>query len=661
MSNKGHTFRKVTKTNIQEHFIFFDCEAYIKKISKTEQHQSLRLGWAKYWDRSLNKTKSHYFIDSISLWDFVEDCFIPMYNKCMKREIKTIYMYAHNVDYDFKIADGFNEMIIKRKWEVENIYISGTVFILVLKKGEKKIYILDTMNYVSCSLEKLGESIGFKKMSVPNFENVETDYLSSYCKNDVEVIYNFIKLLIEFLNINDLGSLKNTAGSLALNILKYRFYKSYTDEIYIHSDEAITKIEREAYKGGITDCFKIGRYKQKLYKLDINSMYPYIMKEKLLPVKKIDVLHGINLETLKKVMKTKYVIAKMKISLPTEYSYILHSITLNNSSKSVFLHGEFEATLCSPEIEFVMKYGKIKEISDVIVYDMGDVFNSFIDFFYNKRLQYKKEKNHAFDLFTKIIMNSCYGKFGQKSTEYVKQEKPIETNTIFKANINGINVLQVGHVVYHLIKSDDSVYETFVPISAFITSFARMYLVEMILKAGRKNVFYVDTDCLIVNEKGHLNLKKYIHNSKLGCLKLEDVSNDSVFYRPKFYYFGNDFKCKGVKKDANLCSNIVDDGNMYVKQNQFERFKTSLSRKSLDFIRVSEVKKIISKCYDKGFVKEGVVYPYSLDDINYVNGLKKGIKEFDKYSSQTIMEDPQYFDSPLKIGENEDNYGNIRL
>ena len=146
-------------------------------------------------------------------------------------------------------------------------------------------------------------------------------------------------------------------------------------------------------------------------------------------------------------------------------------------------------------------------------------------------------------------------------------------------------------------------------IASFVTAYARMYLIELIFKAKRENVFYVDTDCLFVNEKGMCNLLDLFHNTELGKLKLEGLSQDTTIYRPKFYIFNDIEKCKGVKKKHNVISNTKNE--LIIEQEQFTRFKSALRKDELDTQSINMIVKHIDKKYDKGVVlKNGDVKPY---------------------------------------------------
>jgi hypothetical protein len=274
---KYHFFRPNDLLSMQNDFLFLDTETFYTEKNDEYTHK-LRLGWALYWNRTKKIQEWKYFEDTKIFWDFVERFFYGGNNEDTVIDIennknikKELLIYAHNMDFDFKIVDGIRELS-NRKWKLEKFYIKGNVFSMTYTKGKNTIRLYDTMNYTPYKLEKIGESLGHKKIKI-NFKTVSKEKLKIYCKNDVEIIYLLIKNLVDFLNKYELSRLKPTASSLALNIFRHKFYDYDKYPIFIHVNQGAIKLEREAYHGAITECFKVGKYNEPQIKLDSNSMY----------------------------------------------------------------------------------------------------------------------------------------------------------------------------------------------------------------------------------------------------------------------------------------------------------------------------------------------------------------------------------------------------
>ena len=607
-----HILRENDKLKLQNNFLFVDTETKRTKESEEKFH----LGWMIYWEKDTNKKTYIYLNNKNIFYDYI---FRIMKNK------DHLFVFAHNMDFDIKVLGGINKFI-QKGFILDSFYINGCRFIIKLKNKNngKIIEFLDTMNYVPSSLKEIGKSIGLEKTEI-DFLTCNDYTLSEYCKNDTEIICLFIQKLLQFLEEYDLSRLKPTVSSLSMNIFRHKFYSKKKNPIFIHGWNDTIEIERLSYRGGISDCFKIGKnIKEPLYKLDINSMYPYVMQINELPTKLLCYRDFNKLKENKlkelfyKYIDQKLIIARCKIYLPKEYAYILVKTKINNQSKSMFLYGTFITTLTTPELNFVIKYGKILEILNIAIYEKNIIFKEFVNFFYTKRMEYDKDGNKTFKLFCKIILNSLYGKFGQTQTSYnISDNKNYDFSSSYIIDVlNDDKYLKMnlGNKSFEVLEEGKNSFDSFVAISSFVTAYARMYLIDMILQAKRKNVYYVDTDCLIVNQEGYDLLMPLINPTELGKLKLEEISMDTTIYRPKYYVFNNKEKCKGIKKTAKRL--FEDDSILRIEQEQFTRFKSSLRKSEFEKQTVYKMIKEINKVYDKGVItKNGDIEPYEFNSI----------------------------------------------
>lgn len=606
--NYFHVFTPNDKLKMQNVFIFVDTETKTKQITKIKQKLSLRLGYAIFWHREKNIKEIFYYETPKQFWNWI---------MTKTKTYNNIILYAHNWDFDFKILNGYKTLFLKRDFQIDNFYVEGKTFILSCsKETEKKKIILnfwDTLNYIPSSLKQIGKSIKLLKGEI-NFDTCSKQELKEYCLNDTEILFKFIKLLITFLEENDLSKLRPTIASLSLNIFRHQFYDK-KEKIYVHNWIKAISLEQDSYRGGISDCFKVGTFRKKIYKLDINSMYPHIMLKDL-PSKLLFYSDSdfYSQETLFSILEEKdfLMIADINFELPEKYAYILLPALVNKQKKNIFMYGKLRSVLCSPEIDFVKKYGKITKVNRISVYRPRQIFKKFVKFFYSKRIEFRNKDNIAYSLFCKLLLNSLYGKFGQKNMLY----KEIGTTKNFDVKsivvLDGIEdkkytQLQFGNKLFNITKTDKNSFDSFIAIPSFITSYSRMYLIKLILKAKRKNVYYCDTDSLFVNKEGYKLLSSYLGN-KLGKLKLEGKSRMTIIYKSKYYVFNNEQKCKGIKYNATVKDET--NTNVLFQQQQFQRFKTSLKKKGLDCQIITLIEKNISKIYDKGIVEKGIVKPY---------------------------------------------------
>ena len=650
--NYFHEFREGTYKGVQSNYVFVDTETISIKENKMETLY-FKLGCVIFWNRDKNDLiKKSYWYNPSKFWDDLENRF--------DTKNRQLTFFAHNSYFDFKILNGFRELF-KRDWYLDSHYIKGTTFMMCFKKriSQNVIYTLkiwDTLNYVKEPLKSLGDSVGLKKLDI-DFEATNDSELEIYCKRDVEIIYEFIRRLLNFLVVNQLSKLKATAGSLSLSAFRNRFYNSDDFKIYIHNWKEAIKLERESYKGGITDNFRIGKF-ENVYKTDINSEYPFCMRNYNVPTKLI--FNGSEARFSQNQLWKIYNIAiknnhgcimKCLIRIDKDNAFILKKY-----EKSMFWYGEDTVAIAQPEIDFVLEYGEILHIYSLNVYEMYNVFKDFVDFFYDLKVKYQKIKDKVNVKITKLYLNTQYGKWGQKTIDYEqvksdssfyrenqdilmlmfkrKQKLILNEDIVYLGTIiNKAEIYIIDKRIFALKQTERNSKDTFVAIPSFITSYARMLLVKYLKLAGKQNVYYCDTDSLFLNEKGYNNLivNNCINEFELGKLKNEGLVK-AEFFAPKYYdyvdmkdigifeNFLKNRKCKGVKKGSTLL--FEDDTVAKYEVQLWQKFKQDLKEGALSEQKIIDSVKKMNKIYDKGKVdKSGYVIPYHVKEIKVLENI----------------------------------------
>lgn len=587
---------------IPTHMIFVDTETKATCEDGFEK-QILKIGVCCYVRRRGGKFSEKWYIfrSEREFWEIVQ--------KLHKSHTK-LYIFAHNADFDFNVL-GFRVLPYEYgyqpfafRWDTGSWF---TIFVTYREnsKGkkivDKKLILLDTMNFFHTSLAELGKHIGLEKLSV-DFETASEDQLINYCKRDVEIIKTAILELLKWLEENKLGRFALTAAGLAFNIWRHKFN---SEDLYIHSNNSALLLERQSYRGGRCEAFLIGSFNEKVYQLDVNSMYPYILRNMPLPNVLVGVYDSPTQKQFEYALRHFLVIADCEV--------VVHQPCVGiRQGKLIFPVGRFRAVLTSPELKLVLAHGHILKIYRMAVYTKSYLFKDFVDFFYNLKNTYKEQKNRSGYLFVKTILNSLYGKFGQKKDVWE------ETNE-FLVPLDGVHL--VASATYGTIttfytwggktwkKVGEEEWRFSHPaLASFVTAYGRCYLWRLIRRAGRKHVLYCDTDSLFVDEEGFRRLEKAVNDKKLGALKLEKVHEWIIIKNAKDYVTPSDTKLKGVKKNA-----VKIAENEY-KQEQFFRSKRLNKLGVGRGVIVEQVIKKLRREYDKGIVNErtGRVLPLVL-------------------------------------------------
>ena len=594
MTNKlAHVLRKNKTTRIPHNFIFYDTESYQERKGSITKHK-LRLGWACYVhirsskDKFTTTEKWFKFTDKKQFWDWVMS---------LVREKTCFYLVAHNQHFDFIILDGIN-YLKKLGYEIEKWVVDSDIFVMKFRKGSSSIVVMDSLNIFKASIEQLGKVLGKEKKKI-DFKRCSEEELSEYCKRDVEILKDMFLNWVRFIKDHDLGCFKYTLAGQALAAYRHKFYKH---EIYIHANKDIIKLERESYRGGRSEAFRLGMINERVYYLDVNSLYPYVMKEFEYPTRLIKWGRKLSLKGLKRFLSKFCVIARVKVRTEENVFGI-------KDERLIFPIGEFWATLCSEELRYALENCEILEIKDYAVYERAKIFEDYVDFFNSLKEKYSREGNAVMRNIAKLLLNSLYGKFGQKNEKWIQsgyigfEDNYVTKYINLRTGKSGL-LYCLGGKQYIKYSDEEEAFDSFVAIASEVTANARMYLWKLMKTAGLENVYYVDTDSIFCNEEGYRNLEHLVDQHRLGYLKLEGVSDQMIIRNVKDYTFAGIEKIKGVKKNSKKL-----DENRFLTE-RFYKFRTLLRKGSLDTPISEEYIKELKREYKKGIVTpDGRVLP----------------------------------------------------
>lgn len=557
---------KLKKPQKIKHLLIFDSESLlIEQEDKIYTKHTPYLICSSFLNRSQTrptwKNKDFYCKDyqdpSNKFWNYVE---------ALNNKYTNLNLVAHNAKYDTQVLRCI-PILIAKGYEVESVSFANPFFIFLKHPdNNNKLSIWSSTNLFQTSLSQLGKIINLKKLDFDYYDKTPPIKKAiTYCRRDVEILRITLQNYFNSLQILNSSTEKITVASQSFAIYRQNYMKE--NSIDLHKIKKVSKQEREAYHGGRTECFNFGEFKD-IYITDINSMYPYIMKNFKVPCKKIRERAFLTVRQLKEDINDYYCISKVYIENCPEPVF---SKVIDN--KLCFITGSFWTTLTKPEILYALEKGYIKYITDTVFYEEDYIFSEYIDYFYNERLKCKDtDPNHAY--FLKIFMNSLYGKFGQSDIKLVERgevadkEKIDEFFEVVKNDDGSTTrkkIIVFGGKEWEQVNNGDSFY-AFPAIAGAITSYARMLLWEYMNTAGRENVLYCDTDSLFTYKAGYDNLLNagLINNDTIGMLKLENICTKINIRNVKDYeYTTTKDEVKNKKKGINLKQSTEIEPNKF--------------------------------------------------------------------------------------------------
>lgn len=525
---------------------------------------------------------------------------------CAGRE--NFVLYFHNLKFDasfiiwYLLENGFEYIKdIKDRHDKSftclinemGAFYSMEIYFKANKKKPNKVTIYDSLKILNFSVEKIAKdfNLPIKKLEIDykakrEINHILTDDEVAYIKNDVEIMARALDILFKM----DLT--KMTIASNAIGFYKKlnKNFKLYFPELDYSVDENI----RRSYKGGFT-------YLNPIYKevetsrgivLDVNSLYPSVMKNEKLPIGEPlyfngkyenDKLYNLYVQVISCSFKVKPNMIPT-IQIKGNLSFIPNEYLESSKGDIVTL------TLTNVDLELFFKHYDVYDLTFHGGYKFKSIkglFNNYINYWSEEKIKAKKDNNGARYLTSKLMLNSLYGKFGANPN--VRTKKPyLDEDKVLRFTFNE---REIGNTVY-------------IPVASFITSYARRKTIETsqairdytINKYKKDYYIYSDTDSIHMLELPEEELKKFIDidDYKLGAWKLESKFIKGKFIRQKCYI--------EMDSEGNINSTIAGLPKKLSKIINFENFKIGFNTKDYE----SEVKEIGHKLRYK-YTKGGVV------------------------------------------------------
>ncbi len=508
-----------------------------------------------------------------------------------------------------------------------------------------------------------------KALDGKNFDMKE--YTEKYCLMDAKLVYRIaMKHLETCIGIvkgqkcinaededgNDFKELINvdrhydvqhcaTAAGTCMKIYKqgYQIYNLYG------SPKDILTHEKYAYKGGKTAVFKEKFDKAMnpnkcLYYFDINSSFPSSMIGGDIPFKYLrTVIFGDGKDKLcshfdntnKKDIKNYYnYYAKVDYvgKDPNYIANIMERSKEGNITSSKKTTGYDWHWGC--ELKEAIRNGCIVSVNCCDVYETRDLFTAYVNNYYELKNKYK---NSAPSLcaFYKLLLNSLYGKFGQRHftktavcSSADEMYDIIGNNQLLGFDIAGDKIIAEYNVEGDRMKSIGNL----VRISSYVTAMSRCKLSEIMRDIGWSHIYYCDTDSIFTDK---MPSAKFMDNNILGKWKNELPGENillAIFTAPKTYYYETDYvkkklpngdddpadehssicrKAKGVQAKLLTRQDYIDmqSGKQY-QEVCFHGEGRSQFRRSKEGVQLVKVKRTIEKVLDKRIFTNNCSEPF---------------------------------------------------
>jgi DNA polymerase type B, organellar and viral len=369
-----------------------------------------------------------------------------------------------------------------------------------------------------------------------------------YCEKDVKILHQIIvsysKTIFDLFRIDMIKY--PTLSSLSFAIFRSNFLRTEMEIPLIKGE--MYNFLKKGYTGGSVDVFK--PYGKNIYRYDVNSLFPFVMKEYDMPTGQPIWFEG---DILNKE-NNPFGFFEANITSPKENIIPLLQLRYKtkNGMKTLSPLGNWSYVYFSEELyNSKIKNYRFKPLRGYI-FKKRKVFKEFVETIYD--LKVKSKKGSPNYIISKLLLNSLYGRLGMRPDfeehEVITYDK--ENEYINKFNIsdiidfkNGKELISFYKPILNLDKENKKC-NISVVISAAVTAYSRIYMSQF--KNNKDyTLFYSDTDSIDINKP----LSDSFIGKEIGLMKLEHIFDEAVYLAPKVYGGKtNEYdivKAKGVK------------------------------------------------------------------------------------------------------------------
>ncbi|MBO7716699.1 MAG: hypothetical protein J6S85_24245 [Methanobrevibacter sp.] len=417
------------------------------------------------------------------------------------------------------------------------VFYAIEIYFTVKRHHINKVKIIDAMKlFPNFSVERLAEGFGLSisKLELDYGEKREvghelTQHEIDYIRNDVEIVAWALKAMFEK------GLTKMTIASNAMS--NFKSHCSHFKRYFPPLPEELDKGIRASYRGGFTYLNDIYQNKElgKGMTLDVNSLYPSVMKLKPMPIGEPHYFEGkyeydnrCNLYI--QVLECRFQLKPNKIptiQIKHTTSFINNEYLKSSNDQLVTL------TLTKPDLELFFEQYDVTDMTYVGGWKFHagyHIFDEYIDYWMNEKIEASKEGNKPRRQIAKLLLNSLYGRFGISLKG--RQKAPYLDDD--------------GKLCYYNLP-EETKKGLYIPVASFITAYARNKTIRTsqavrdfsLKKYGIDKYWYSDTDsikCGLTDEDLE-ELKDIIEidDYKLGAWALEEHFDRFLGLRQKCY------------------------------------------------------------------------------------------------------------------------------
>lgn len=446
-------------------------------------------------------------------------------------DVKTFWAHNGGKFDALMIVDVLKDM---PGWKCDGAVAAGRIVSLRIMSPHRTWELKDSYAVIQSSLDKALTSFGIphkKVFTKDDYAALDKDPLYMFklardnpaklkagCQADTEALWHLVAKA-ESLFEEWGGKLKSTFSASALSVVKAQVGKPLPSH---EGNQWANDIGRKAFAGGRVEVFKHSPGGA-LQEYDVTSSYPWSMTQAL-PWH----LEGFGEPCLYDASRVSLVYAKVKV--PQQHVPPLPYVP--PSGGLFFPWGEWSGWFNGNELAYAIeKCGVTAKFMDAVNYTVDKPFESFV----KQVFALKSTSAGAVREFCKLVLNGCYGKFGQKPETsklkvFASMTEALEWAR--KAQAKEPTPLNSSNTAWS-VKEYRWPKHTHYALAGFVTAYSRILLHKHLVRSV--GLAYCDTDSVHCKPNAEMRKHADAYGKELGELMHKRDIERARYYAPKLY------------------------------------------------------------------------------------------------------------------------------
>ena len=591
-----HWITQLKQTKIPANHVCLDSEARIVKVAGRYEHR-----YAVACTHAVADLEGAFRPDlMVNIWTSAAELWRYIDNAA--EEHGELVVWAHNLPYDLRVCDGLRSLL-KLGWKLENISLMRTASWATWKRGKVKLTLTDSVSWWKVGLDRLANELGTPR---PRFHYATADLeaLTRRCEQDAQLLADGVGALLEWLKTEDLGNFRPTGSGQSHSAWRKRFMPKYS--VRVHDNGWALYVERQAMHTGRTEAWRLGGFAEPLHEFDLNLAYCRIAAGNELP-------QWLNAETGYMTPKT-YETASAGSAVLADVTVTteIPLVPVTRDGRVIWPVGTFRTQLWDPEIDLLINHGAKVEFNYAWLYKRGDALQGMSQWLIDQLSLGSADRHPAVGRTLKHWARTLVGRMALRYRQWdydgeneradlcISYEPDLESGEVYRE-------MRVGNTVLLLAQLAES--KSSCPmVPGWVQSRCRAILWELVEHAGAENVYYMDTDGLLVNTEGANRVGNYVGPRPDSELVYKGTHRGVIIHGERNVEIGPDHRLAGIPKSAERTSESTWEGETWAG------LERALEEGHTDFVAVTPAQwKLKPETRRREALPGGFTQPYRLD------------------------------------------------